>query len=370
MPSSASAPVRYGIIGTGMIARFHAQAIAAVPNAKLTAVYDKVPERAKAFADEHGVAWESDLDAFLARTDVDAVTVTTPSGARVEVAVPAARAGKHVLCEKPIEVTPARADRIINACALNEVVLGCVFQARTWTNVKRIKAAVEAGRFGRLVMADVQLPWYRSQEYYNSAEWRGTWRLDGGGALMNQSIHIIDLLVHFCGRPAAACAFTDVLAHTDIQVEDAAAAAVRFESGCLATITATTACNPGFTRRLELCGETGSVVLVNDRLERWSFVDQTEEDDRILAEGQHGEEEQSGGAGDPKAISFEGHRRQIEDLTAAILEGRGPIIPGTEGRRAVELICGIYESARSHRPYLFPEDDGPGARTASAIAML
>jgi predicted dehydrogenase len=359
MPKTAAAPVRYGIIGTGMIARFHARAIADVPNAKLTVVFDKVPERAKAFADEHGVSFESDLDVFLSREDVDVVTVTTPSGARVDVAVPAARAGKHVLCEKPIEVTPARADRIINACALNGVLLGCVFQARTWKNVKLIKAAVDGGRFGRLVMADVQLPWYRSQEYYNSAEWRGTWSLDGGGALMNQSIHIIDLLVHFCGRPAAASAFTDVLSHTDIQVEDTAAAAVRFENGCLATISATTACNPGFTRRLELCGENGSVVLVNDRLERWSFIDQTEEDDRILAEGQVGEEVQGGGAGDPKAISHEGHRRQIEDLTAAVIEGRDPIIPGTEGRRAVELICGIYESARSHRPYLFPEDDGP-----------
>lgn len=365
----ATAPVRYGIVGTGMIARFHAQAIAAVPDARLTVVFDKVPERAKAFAAEHGVDYESDFGAFLARPDVDAVTVTTPSGARVEVAVPAARAGKHVFCEKPIEVTPARADRIINACALNGVRLGCVFQSRTWTNVKRIKAAIEAGRFGRLVMANVQLPWYRSQEYYDSAEWRGTWRLDGGGALMNQSIHVIDLLVHFCGRPAAACAFTDVLSHYDIQVEDVAAASVRFENGCLATISATTACNPGFPRRLELCGERGSVVLVNDRLERWSFLDQDEEDDRILAEGRQGEEAPDGGAADPKAISFEGHRRQIADLTAAILENRDPIIPGTEGRRAVELICGIYESARSNRPYLFPEDDGPGARALAAMRL-
>jgi len=369
MPTVVSAPVRYGIVGTGMIARFHARAIAAVPDARLTVVFDKVPERAKAFADEHGVDFETDFDAFLARTDVDAVTVTTPSGARVEVAVPAARAGKHVLCEKPIEVTPERADRIINACALNGVILGCVFQSRTWTNVKHIKAAVEAGRFGRLVMANVQLPWYRSQEYYDSAEWRGTWRLDGGGALMNQSVHIIDLLIHFCGRPASACAFTDVMSHRNIQVEDVAAAAVRFENGCLATISATTACNPGFERRLELCGERGSVVLVNDRLERWSFIDQTEEDDQILADGRQSDELPDGGAGDPKAISFEGHRRQIADLTAAILEGRDPIIPGTEGRRSVELICGIYDSARMNRPYLFPEDDGPGARALASMHL-
>jgi UDP-N-acetyl-2-amino-2-deoxyglucuronate dehydrogenase len=193
--------VNYGIIGTGMIASLHAKAIADTAHARLVAVYDCVPERGKAFADAHGVAAGTDLSTFLARSDIDAVTVTTPSGIRAEVAVSAAQAGKHVLCEKPLEVTVERADRIIRACEANGVTLACIFQSRMGTNVRRIQGALDAGRFGRLILVDAKVAWFRPQEYYDSAAWRGTWRLDGGGALMNQSIHIIDLMLMFAGPP-------------------------------------------------------------------------------------------------------------------------------------------------------------------------
>jgi predicted dehydrogenase len=249
-------------------------------------VYDCVSERAHAFAEQYGVEAESDLATFLARADIDAVTVTTPSGVRADVAVAAAEAGKHVLCEKPLEVTTERADRIIRACDENGVTLGCVFQARTAANVQRIRDAFDAGRFGRLVLVDAQVPWFRTQEYYDSAAWRGTWKLDGGGALMNQSIHIIDLMLYFAGAPHSVYAFTDALTHTGIEVEDTAAAAIRFENGALGTITASTCCAPGFPRRLEIAGERGSVVLEDDRLTRWSFVDQDAGDERVFAAGE------------------------------------------------------------------------------------
>lgn len=347
------AELRFGIIGTGMIADVHAKAIRDCTHARLAAVHDLIPERAHAFGSEHGIEAETDLQTFLARPDIDAVTIATPSGAHADVAVPAAEAGKHVLCEKPMEVTVERADRIIRACRANHVTLGCVFQARTNKNVQRIRQALEAGRFGRLILADVQVKWFRSQQYYDSAGWRGTWRLDGGGALMNQSIHVIDLLLHLAGPPRAVYAFSDTLTHNAIEVEDTAAACIRFANGAMGVIEATTCCAPGFPRRLELSGERGSVVLEDDRLARWQFADQSDADDRILAQGTAGDDLKSG-AGDPKARGHEGHRRQIQDFTDAILADREPMIPGREGRRAVELICGIYTSAQTGQAYHFP----------------
>ncbi len=345
--------VRYGIIGTGMIARVHAEAIRQARGAELVAVHDADPARAAAFAHAHGVAWESDLDAFLARKDLDAVTVATPSGARADVAVPAALAGKHLLCEKPLEVTLERVDRIIAAAEEAGVILACVFQARTVGAVKRLRQAIDEGRLGRLVAASVQVPWFRTQEYYDSSPWRGTWALDGGGALMNQSIHIVDLLLHFMGDPASVVAYTDTLAHTDIEVEDTAAAAIRFRNGALGTIMATTGAAPGFPRRIEVCGTRGSAVLLDERIERWCLLD-TESHYMAAAADMSEPHGALSGASDPAAISADGHREQIEDLTRAILEGGRPMVSGREARRAVELILGIYRAAATASEVRFP----------------
>ncbi|MCK5804988.1 MAG: Gfo/Idh/MocA family oxidoreductase [Lentisphaeria bacterium] len=352
MEPTPAGTVRYGIIGTGMIARMHAEAIQLVENAELTAVYDTVGERARNFALDFRADWEGDFDAFLAREDIDAVTVATPSGARADMAIPAARAGKHLLCEKPLEVTTERVDAIIEACWENNVILGCVFQSRMSRSVRHIRQALDSGRFGRLVMANVQVPWFRTQSYYDGSGWRGTWKLDGGGALMNQSIHIVDLLLHFMGEPESLCAYCDTLAHERIEVEDTAVAAVRFKNRALATVTVTTGAAPGFPRRLEICGTQGSVVMTDDRLMRWQFVDQNDADDAIFSDSVPSEGIQ-GGASDPAAIGCEGHRRQIEDLTQAILEGSQPAVSGVEARRAVEFIRGIYQSAETGEMHVF-----------------
>jgi predicted dehydrogenase len=219
-------------------------------------------------------------------------------------------------------------------------------------NARRIRQALDAGRFGRLILVDAQVPWFRTQAYYDSATWRGTWKLDGGGALMNQSIHIIDLMLWFAGVPQSVYAVTDTLTHTGIEVEDTAAAVVRFANGAVGTITASTCCAPGFSRRLEIAGDRGSAVLEGDRLVRWLFADQSEEDDDVLARGRGGEN-MPDGASAPGAIRHEGHRRQIEDLTKAILTGCQPLVSGNEARRSVELICGIYESSRTGLPVTF-----------------
>ena len=346
-------PVNFAIIGTGTIARFHAAAMAAVPSARLLAVFDTDQKRADAFAVECKTRAVSSLDQLLAMKELDAVTIATPTGAHAEVAVPAARAGKHVLCEKPLEVTLERADSIIRACRDGKVLLGGVFQGRLGKNVRRIREAIESGRLGKLALASMQMRWFRSQEYYDSGQWRGTWKLDGGGALMNQGIHSADLLRYFAGPPASVYALSGLLAHTGIEVEDTAVAAIRFANGALGTLEASTACAPGFARRIDISGSRGSVTLEDDRLVRWEFVDKQPQDDQILAEGLKGEHLQ-GGSKDPKAVSAEGHRLLIEDFVQAIRQHRSPIIPGPEARHAIELICGIYESARSGKPYVFP----------------
>jgi len=346
--------VRFGLVGTGVIADFHARAIADVEIARLVAVHDAAPQRGEEFARKHGARNEAALDEMLGRDDVDAVIITTPSGSRMEIAVAAAEAGKHVLCEKPMEVTPQRADRIIEACEAHRVTLGCIFQSRMGRNVQRVRRALEEGRFGRLILAGAQVHWFRSQAYYDSAGWRGTWALDGGGAMMNQSVHTIDLLCYLAGPPATAYAYSDTLTHRNIEVEDTAVAAVRFANGALGTIEVSTSCGPGFPRRLELAGSEGSAVLEDDRLVRWQFAEPRDEDERILAEGGKGED-MGGGFGDPKAISHEGHRRQILDFARALVNGAEPMVPGREGRKAIALVCGIYESARTGRPYDFEQ---------------
>ena len=344
--------VKFGIIGTGAIATMHAKALKASANAELVAVFDKVTERAAEFAKEYNVRAIDDFDTFLADTEVEAVTVATPTGIHGIVALPAAKAGKHILCEKPLDVTLEKTDEIIDTCDANNVMLGAVFQSRFGNAVQEIKKAVDSGRFGKMVLASTQIHWFRSQEYYDSATWRGTWALDGGGALMNQSIHNIDLLLYLNGDPAEVFAYTSISTHTGIEVEDNAVAVVKFKNGSLGTIEASTSCAPGFPRRLELCGSKGSALLEDDCIKNWKFVEETVEDDIIRKKYSEGEN-MKGGSGDPMAIASEGHRRQIQDLAEAILSGKAAKLSGREGRRAVQLICGIYESVKTGMPVKF-----------------
>ncbi len=343
-----SKKVKFGIIGTGAIAALHAEALSQASNAELTVVYDQVPERAAKFAERFHVRAASDFEVFLADPAVEAVTIATPTGIHGKVAIPAARAGKHVLCEKPLDVTVAKSDAIIEACHGSGVILSSVFQSRFVKNVELIKKAIDAGRFGRIVLASAQCKWFRTQEYYDSATWRGTWALDGGGALMNQSIHTVDLLLYLNGDVAEIAGWTGTLSHTGIEVEDNAVAILKFKNGALGTIEGSTSCAPGFPRRVEISGTRGSVVLEDNKLVRWQFTEEQPEDEQLRQSGGIPETISGGGAGDPMAISSEGHRRQIEDLAAAILAGQHEVkLSGLEGRRAVALICGIYEAART-----------------------
>ena len=339
-------PIRFAIVGTGNIADFHARAITLVPGAELVAVHSRRPEPGQIFAAKYSAEFVENYDALLARPDVDAVCITTPSGTHAELGIAAARAGKHVLSEKPLDITPARVDALAGACAENGVQLGGIFQARFGQGAQALKRAVDAGRFGQLAWASAYVPWFRGEQYYASAGWRGTWELDGGGALMNQSIHAIDMILWLAGEWQEVSARCTNALHTNLEVEDTAMAWVKFASGATGVIQGSTACFPGEPRRVELKGSTGSATLVDDRPTFWQFETEWPEDDTVRDWANAAQI--GGGASDPNAISIEGHRAQIEDFAGAIREGREPAIPGREGRRAVELIGAIYASSREN----------------------
>lgn len=343
----------FGIIGLGTIASFHAQAIESILQGRLVAVYDMVPGKALEFCkNRKDVCAYDDLDKFLKNSDVDIVTVTTPSGAHFEVALAAINAKKHVIVEKPMEVTVERIDKLIEASKRNNVVLSGIFQSRFFDAPQLIKKTINEGRFGRITLCDAQVKWYRTQEYYDSVGWRGTIRLDGGGALMNQSIHAIDLLLWLCGDVSDVYANTALLGHERIEVEDTAAAVVRFKSGAIGIIEGSTAVFPGFLKKIEICGTKGSVVLEEESLKVWKFQDEKPEDEEIRKK-YFDNTETGGGASDPAAIGFEGHARCFKNVINAIENGEKPLVTGEEARRSVELITAIYESAKTGKAIHF-----------------
>ena len=346
----------FGIVGCGMIAEFHARAIAEIPDARLAAVMSRSPAnggKIAALAAGGPCPIYDSVAALLADPAVDIVCVCTPSGAHLDPAVAAARAGKHVVVEKPLEVTLPRCDAIIDACDAAGVRLAAIFPSRFSPANLALKHAIDAGRFGRLTLADTAVKWWRSQEYYDSGKWRGTWDLDGGGALMNQAIHNVDLLGWLMGEVASVQALTATLAHERIEVEDAAVALMRFRSGALGTIQAATSAFPGLLKRTEIHGTQGSARVEQDDVTFWSFLEPEPGDaDRLAPAGAA-----PGGASDPKAISHAGHRDQLVDLVAAIDEGRPALVDGREGRKAVEIIRAIYRSARLDRPVALPLTD-------------
>ncbi len=344
----SSAPLGFAIVGTGMIAGYHAQAIAQTPGARLAGLVSRSPNKAKAFAAKHGIpVITATLEEMVARPDVHVVTVTTPSGAHLDPALIAIRAGKHVVIEKPLETTPERADQIIAAAEKQGVKVAAIFQGRFGQGAQTVKQALDAGRFGRLVIASAYVKWHRTAEYYKTA-WKGTWKLDGGGALMNQAIHGVDLLQWFAGLPVEVFAWSTRRVHTGIEADDTTCATLKFADGALGTIEASTALWPGWSRRIEICGESGSVCLEDDHIARWDFAKAEPGDEAI----RHAKRDDAlgSGAGVPGGISLTGHLRQIGDLVEAIRDNRPPAIGAREGRKAVALVHAIYASAASGQP--------------------
>ncbi|MFA6714586.1 MAG: Gfo/Idh/MocA family oxidoreductase [Victivallales bacterium] len=337
--------ISYGIVGAGIIADTHANALAMSKNSKLTAVYDRDPRRSRDFAAKYKVKSFNSLEAFLKDREIDVVTIAVPSGLHAEIAIPAANAGKHILCEKPLDINIEKAESIINACRRNKVLLSTVFQLRLSPEIQKIKRVLSKGLFGKIIHISARIKWFRSQEYYDSVAWRGAWAIAGGGALMTQGIHDLDLLLYLNGNPVEVCAFTGTLTHTGIEVEDNAVVSVRWPNGSLGTIEASTSCNPPFPRRLEITGERGSVVLEDGKIIRWDLQDGNTEVSGSFP---------GGGTSDPASISSQGHCQQIEELSEAILNGSQVLsLPGEEGLRSIRFINAVYESAGSGKVVTF-----------------
>ena len=344
----------FAIVGCGMISEFHSKAIAEIRNAKLVAVSDVVEANAKRIAGQYGCDDYQDPRKMCERDDIDIVCVCTPSGAHKDPAVTAAKAGKHVIVEKPIEVTLPRADAVIRACDKAGVKLVTVFPSRFGEPSQAIKKAIDTGRFGRITVGDCYNKWWRTQEYYDSGGWRGTWELDGGGAAMNQAIHAVDLIQWFMGPVDTVTAYAGCLAHKRIETEDTVVAILRYKSGAMGVIEAATSVYPGMKRRIEIHGDQGSAVYENNDLTTWEFAKKTPADARIRKKFVPDPEAMKYGVADPRDITHQGHREQFKDLLKVLDRGGEVRCDGREGRKSVEIILAMYRSAETGKPVKLP----------------
>ena len=333
----------FGIVGPGTIGKVQAEAINAIPGARLVAICGRDEQRTSEFAGRFGAAGYTDYEKFLAHPGLQIVNICTPSGMHADQGRLAAAAGKHVLVEKPIEISLERADELIRACDAARVKLGVIFQSRFVPAVQRIRQAMDEGRFGRLLLGDAYVKWYRAPEYYAAGSWHGTLALDGGGALINQAIHTLDLLRSLMGPAETVFAMKGALRYPHIEAEDTLVGTIRFQNGALGVIEATTSVTPGFKRRIEISGERGTVILDGDNISHWSLPDESQSGEASAAQ-------LTDGSADPKAISTEGHRLQIEEMMRAVIEDREPFVNGREGRKSLELVEALYRSATLGQP--------------------
>jgi UDP-N-acetyl-2-amino-2-deoxyglucuronate dehydrogenase len=353
--------MRAAIIGIGAIARMHARALRDVPGVELVAGTCRTEEKGRGFAAEFGCEWFADAAQMIKRAKPDFVTVATPSGAHLPAVLAAARRGVHVICEKPLEISLKRIDRMIAACDKAGVTLGAIFPQRFNPVVRAVHDAAAAGRFGTLAVAASYVPWWRDDAYYGPGRWQGTQALDGGGALINQSIHGVDALQWIAGAtmPGLApgenpvesvFALTAVRAHDAerLEVEDTCVAILRFKNGAIGQLLAATSLFPGQMRRFLVGGRDGTAEILEEQLVAWQFRNETA-DDAATRERLGGRSSTSGGAADPMAINYSCHTRNFEDFLAALREGRRPPLDGAEGRKAVAIVAACYKSARTGR---------------------
>ena len=339
--------MKIGIVGGGNISETHARAATAVPGVQVVAVHGTNRERTAKLAEPYAAAVYDDFERFLSHRPMDIVAIGSPSGLHAEQGIAAARRGLHVLVEKPIDITTEKADALIAAADAAGVKLGVFFQDRLHPAVRDIKGAIESGALGSPVIISGRVKWYRPPEYYNTSRWRGTLALDGGGALINQAIHTVDLLLWLFGPVVRVYGSTATRVHK-IEAEDTAVAALEFASGAVGTIEATTSAYPGYARRLELTGSEGTIVLEHDRLVRMDLRAASAPG----AAAQGGDRNES--AASPVVSDASAHQRVIEDFIRAIETNRTPSCDGREGRRSVELVQAIYASARAHAPITLP----------------
>ncbi len=338
--ASGIKPIRFAVVGAGMIGQMHARLLSEMEGVELVYVCSRDLARAKGLTDRFGGKPSTHFAEVLA--EVDAVSICTASGEHALFGIPAARAGKHVLVEKPIDISLEKADALIAACCDCGVKLGVIFQLRFLDASMEVKKALDNGVLGQLVMADCYMKFYRPQSYYDNSRWKGTLALDGGGALINQGVHGLDLLLHLAGDVVAVQAYTGALAHERIEVEDTCVASVKYANGALGVIQAATSVHPDFQQRIELHGTKGTIILEGTE-DTWITHWETFQDGkRTLKPVSVGH----AGADAVLHVGGEAHRRQIADFVDAIRSGREPLVNGAEGRRSLSVVKAVYESAK------------------------
>lgn len=338
--------IKFGIIGTGNVADIHARVIKEIENAELAAVADSNTEKGRSFADKYGCNFFESYNEMFLKEDVSVVSICTPATTHANIALDAVDSGKHVIIEKPIDVDLAAIDRLIHAAERKGVKICTIFQHRFDDAVIKAKKAVDEGRLGRLYFGACHTKWYRDQKYYRSGFGRGTWAFDGGGALMNQSIHYIDLLLYLLGDASEVYGSCGVYTHTDIEVEDLGVATVKFKNGGVGIIEGTTAAYPGLYAKLDIYGEKGTLSIQDDALVWYNVMDMKPEEEAYMLR----KREQKVGASDPLAFPVDSHKRQYLNMLDAIENVTEPLVNGKEGRKSVELVLSIYKSWKTGQP--------------------
>jgi predicted dehydrogenase len=330
--------IHVGLIGGGNISDTHARAARAIPGVEITAVYGTNARKVALLCQQYGGKAFQDFDAFLAHRPMDLVIIGSPSGMHAAQGIEAARHGLHVLTEKPIDISTVRIDALIEAAQKNHVKLGVIFQDRLKPDIRRLKESICSGHLGKIMLVDARVKWYRPPEYYGNSRWRGTFALDGGGALMNQAVHTVDLLLWLFGDVVSVQSRLRTALH-GIEVEDTAVAILEFASGPVCILQATTAAYPGYPRRLEITGSEGTVILEDDRV---VASDLRASRSKLVPPDRPKDE----GAASPVVSDVRGHQAVVEDFIRAIENNGTPACDGHEGRKSVALIEAIYRAAR------------------------
>jgi predicted dehydrogenase len=338
------------IVGCGTIADVHAAAIKEIPDARLVLVYSRNAENAKKLGSKYNVNWTNNWDELKNNPDVNIVSICTPSGTHLDYGSLVAESGKHVIVEKPIEVTPERGQLLIEICRKKGIKLAVIYQNRFLPGVKLLKNRLQSEQLGKVFLADAYIKWYRSQEYYDSANWRGTFALDGGGVLINQAIHTIDLLQWIVGEVESVSAHTATYTHKDIEGEDTAVAVLRFKNGAIGVIEGSTSVKPAMERRIEIHGARGSAILKGENLIFWD--DGTPESKIDIKEGKN---EAIGTDAPMQNFSLFAHKNQFLAIIDALRKNEDPPVSGSESLRSLAIIAAIYKSAKTGIPVVLNE---------------
>ena len=340
--------IGYAVVGLG-VGKNHADAAYKSQNADLIAVCDLIEEKLEKAKEKYeGVLTYTDFDEMLKNPDIDIVSICLPSGMHAEFAVRALEAGKNVLVEKPIDITVEAAQKIEEARIRTGKKAGVVHQNRNNIDMAPMLDAIRSGKIGKVILGDFAVKWYRTQEYYDNGGWRGTWEMDGGGSLMNQAVHTIDLMQWMMGDVESITSQMGIYNH-DIKTEDMTASLIKFKSGAVATFISTTCAYPGIRTGIKIYGTKGSMEADGDTLELWKFMDAPEDEEKEMLD-------KFGGNGSAAALDPTlclGHASIVEDMILAVRDDRDPQIVPTEAIKSVKIVNAIYESARTGKTIYF-----------------